>query len=248
MAETERRDVVWQDPALVATFVSGVRGGLPYAADQLAIMLRVVAASEQPVRRFLDLGSGAGTVASAILSAYPEAEATLLDFSEPMMEAARSQLGEGDRRHYVLADFGRRGWVDAVAALAPFDLIASGFAIHHQPDERKREIYKEIFDLLALGGWFINIEHVSSATPWLQQVSDELLVDSIYAYHQRIGSGKTREEVARDHVYRPDKVANILAPVEDQCAWLREIGYQDVDCYFKVFELAVFGGRKPTGP
>ena len=61
MAETERRDVVWQDPALVAKFVSGVRGGLPYAADQLAIMLRVVAASEQPVRRFLDLGSGAGT-------------------------------------------------------------------------------------------------------------------------------------------------------------------------------------------
>jgi hypothetical protein len=28
---------------------------------------------------------------------------------------------------------------------------------------------------------------------------------------------------------------------------LREIGYTDVDCYLKVFELAVFGGRKPAG-
>ena len=27
--------------------------------------------------------------------------------------------------------------------------------------------------------------------------------------------------------------------------WLRQIGFQDVDCYFKAFELALFGGRKP---
>ena len=45
---------------------------------------------------------------------------------------------------------------------------------------------------------------------------------------------------------RADKAANILAPVDDQCRWLREIGFADVDCYFKAFELALFGGRKPS--
>jgi hypothetical protein len=39
----------------------------------------------------------------------------------------------------------------------------------------------------------------------------------------------------------------ILAPVDLQCAWLRLIGFQDVDCFFKVFELALFGGRKAPG-
>ena len=39
--------------------------------------------------------------------------------------------------------------------------------------------------------------------------------------------------------------ANILAPVEVQCQWLREIGFTDVDCYLKMFEVAVFGGRRP---
>jgi tRNA (cmo5U34)-methyltransferase len=34
------------------------------------------------------------------------------------------------------------------------------------------------------------------------------------------------------------------APVERQCEWLRDVGYADVDCFFKVFELAVFGGRR----
>ena len=34
-------------------------------------------------------------------------------------------------------------------------------------------------------------------------------------------------------------------PSKQQCAWLRDIGFTDVDCYLKVFELAVFGGRRP---
>ncbi len=72
------------------------------------------------------------------------------------------------------------------------------------------------------------------------------MIDSIHAFHTRTGTGESWDEVARDHVHRPDKAANILTPVEDQCDWLREIGYQDVNCYFKVLELAVFGGRKST--
>ena len=43
---------------------------------------------------------------------------------------------------------------------------------------------------------------------------------------------------------RPDKKENLLAPVEAQCEELRRIGFEDVDCFFKLFELALFGGRK----
>ena len=55
---------------------------------------------------------------------------------------------------------------------------------------------------------------------------------------------EARAEVETNYYNRPDKAANILAPVELQCQWLREIGFTDVDCYLKIFELAVFGGRK----
>jgi hypothetical protein len=53
--------------------------------------------------------------------------------------------------------------------------------------------------------------------------------------------------VEREYDERPDQHANKLAPVEDQLAWLREIGFEDVDCPFKYFELAVLVGRKPAG-
>src|SRR5438067_1784111 len=33
-----------------------------------------------------------------------------------------------------------------------------------------------------------------------------------------------------------------LAPFEEQCRWLREIGFGPVDCFWKYFELALFGG------
>lgn len=58
----------------------------------------------------------------------------------------------------------------------------------------------------------------------------------------------TREDVARQFVQRDDWSANILAPLDDQCQWLREIGYVDVDCFFKAFELAIFGGCKRDPP
>ena len=155
--------------------------------------------------------------------------------------AARRRLGEyGGRAEYVPADYAVPEWVEAVRPFAPFDAAISGFSIHHQPDDRKQRVYGEIYALLATGGVFVNIEHVSSPTEWLTALYDELFVDRLHAIHP----AATRAELAARYYNRSDKAANILAPVEVQCQWLREIGFTDVDCYLKIFELAVFGGRK----
>jgi hypothetical protein len=50
------------------------------------------------------------------------------------------------------------------------------------------------------------------------------------------------EQVRRDFLQRPDRADNILAAVDEQCRWLRAVGFVDVDCFWKYFELAVFGG------
>ena len=120
--------------------------------------------------------------------------------------------------------------------------MRSGYSIHHQPDARKREIYAEIFRLLRSGGIFIKVEHVSSPSQWIAAVNDDLFIDHLHRRSQHM----SRREVAETYYYRPDKAANILAPVELQCQWLRETGFADVDCYLKVFELAVFGGRRAS--
>jgi tRNA (cmo5U34)-methyltransferase len=240
----EEKYGVWKSESLSKAFLENVRGAIPFAAEQADIMMRFIRTAVPKVKTLLDLGCGDGILGRTILSGYPAATGVFLDFSEAMIAAARKKCGS--RCEFITADFGNKGWTEFVREKRPFDLVVSGFAIHHQPDPRKKELYREVFDLLRPGGVFLNLEHVSSKSKWLENMFEEQFVDSLYDYHKRSGSKRSREQVAREFYNRPDKEANILAPVELQCQWLDEIGYEDVDCYFKAFELALFGGRKPV--
>jgi ubiquinone/menaquinone biosynthesis C-methylase UbiE len=194
----------------------------------------------------MDLGCGDGVLAAVVLESFPEAVAVLADHSAPMLEAARAKLqSSGGSIRFCTADYSGAEWIQAVVEYSPFDLIASGFSIHHQPDTRKRQLYKEIFDLLAPGGMLINMEHVASPTKRLGDLWDRIRVDSLYDSAVQRGANKSREMIEKEYFDRSDREANLFAPVGSQCEWLREIGYADVDCFFKYFELAIFGGCRP---
>ncbi|MCL6472640.1 MAG: class I SAM-dependent methyltransferase [Firmicutes bacterium] len=237
---------VWKTKELSKVFLEGVRSSLPLASEQIDIMLRIIQTEMPNINRFLDLGCGDGVLGRAIMAQYPNAGGVFLDLSEPMLNTAKQKIGERSNACFVLQDFSNEDWVHAVENKAPFDVIVSGFAIHHQPDIRKKALYQEIFDLLRPGGLFLHLEHVASASKWVSSISDELFVDSLYSFHKQAGSTKTRAEIADKFFYRPDKASNILAPVEVQCEWLKESGFINVDCFFKVFEVALFGGMKPN--
>ena len=147
---------------------------------------------------------------------------------------------------FVLADLGSPDWVQAVAGDAPYDAIVSGFAIHHLPHERKESLYREVLPLLRPGAFFINVEHVASGSKWVEQVWDDAMIDSLADYNERQRTGKQRAAIEQEYRRRPDKDANVLASVDAQLAWLRAAGFADIDCYFKYFELAVIGGRRPA--
>lgn len=241
----EPRDRVWMNEGLSRLFLDNVRGAIPFAGAQIEAMMRVIEAALPEVVSFIDLGCGDGILGRAILERYPSAQGSFIDFSETMLNEAKKRYTGQGKAEFIVSDFGKSRWVEDVKEGAPLNVIVSGYAIHHQPDERKKQLYGEVFSLLSPGGVFVNVEHVSSSTKWLESVSDNLFIDSLYAFHKKTGSPKSREEMAHDFFRRPDKDANILAPVEVQCEWLRSIGFEDIDCYFKAFELAVFGGRRP---
>ena len=241
----EIQDVVWQTNELTETYLSGVRGAIPLAQEQIDVMLRLIGAAQSKPTAILDLGCGDGILGLAVLDQYPQVHAVLADFSEPMLKAARKRSDGNSRCTIVQLDYGKQGWGKSLPPdITQYDVIVSGFSIHHQPDARKKEVYADLFNLLAPGGIFLNLEHVASHSRWVERRFEEFFIDALFAYHQAIGSSKTRQQVDDEFYSRPDKAANILVPVEDQCDWLREIGFVHVDCYLKVFELALFGGIK----
>jgi tRNA (cmo5U34)-methyltransferase len=80
---------------------------------------------------------------------------------------------------------------------------------------RQRTLFAEAHDLLAPGGVFLNLDLVASPTPEL---------------HHRF-----REAIGRTE----DDPSDLLAPLEDQLTWMRDAGFEMVDCRFKWMELAL---------
>ena len=237
----------WQREKTVQWYLASVRGAIPFARDQFAIMLQIVENGRQPVRRFLDLGAGDGILSAVLLARYPAAEPVLVDFSPPMLAAARERLAPlAIQSTFLEADLATPAWRDAVAAYAPFDAVVSSFAIHHLEDERKRALYGELLDLLAPGGTFAQIEHISADTAWMARAFEEGMIDAIWEYGRRSDQPLTRDAAAAAYTNRLDRDANRLAPLDAQCAWLRDAGYVEVTAPFRWYEIAVFGGYRPA--
>lgn len=235
----------WQTERLSKTYLEGVRAAIPLAETQLELIIKLVRAWCPAPRGVIDLGCGDGILGRSILQGFPSSRVWFVDFSDTMLAAAAKEVGTNDRATVIKADFSAPAWSKPFAARQDIDLVVSGFAIHHQPDRRKEELFAEIYRLLAPGGLFLNLEHVASATGEIQSVFDDFFIDHLYAHHRQSQPHKLRAEIAETYYGRPDKVENMLALVETQCTWLRRIGYKDVDCFFKILELALFGGRKP---
>jgi tRNA (cmo5U34)-methyltransferase len=174
-------------------------------------------------RRILDLGSGDGRLLAFVRAAHPETEAVAVDFSPAMLEAVRARFAGDDRVRVVEHNMDSPLPALSSPGLEKFDAVISSFAIHHLVHERKRALYAEIFAMLNFGGVFCNLEHVSSPS---DRLHEEFLL--------RIGFTVETEDPS-----------NKLLDVETQLRWLWEIGFVDVDCFWKWRELALLAGRRP---
>ncbi|MFO1463822.1 MAG: methyltransferase domain-containing protein [bacterium] len=179
--------------------------------------------------RALDLGAGTGLLTQGLSRRFPKAQFTLIDFTAEMLEQARRRFGADAPHRYILADYAESEWEGS------YDLIVSSLSIHHLPDAGKRRLYAKVFEHLAPGGAFINAEFVCSASEAVQRRHWERWIAQMRA------AGLSPEEV--DQALARTAI-DILAPVETQTAWLRELGFRDVECYFRDGLFAVFGGRK----
>jgi len=241
---TSRADVIWQQSSVAADYHAS-RTGIPFADVHFDMMHRLLDAAGLTVHRLLDLGAGDGIATEVVSRRQPLTKAVLVDFSEPMLDAARMRFVTGETSFEVAVitgDFQATDWHSDVSALGPYDAVVSRFAIHHIPDEMKRALYREIPGWLKPGGMFISSEHVASASPLYAEAHDRLMIDGIMSSRDTVDA----ETVTASYRARQDAGANILAPVQDQLTWLSDAGFVDVDLAFKAFELSVFAGRRPA--
>jgi SAM-dependent methyltransferase len=207
---------LWSEAEHAQSYLEN-RKHIPRRVEGYSALLELV---PEHVTRVLDLGCGDGEVVGRVIEAHPEVEAVAADFSAEMLGRVRERFAGSARVSVVEHDLD----IPLPDDWGTFDAVVSGFAIHHVVDERKRALYAEVHDRLRPGGAFLNLEHVASPTRELHE-----------AFLAQLGTAP-----------EDDDPSNQLAPVEDQLGWLRDAGFEQVDCHWKWRELALLAGARGT--
>jgi len=148
-----------------------------------------------------------------------------------MLDVARERFRAApDRFRYVTADY--RSLADA----GSFDLVISSLSIHHLDDREKKDLFRQVFEVLRKPGVFINIDLIKGPTPYLE----EFYCSDWYEKMRRAGAAdeEVRAGIERRLAYDQD------ALMEDQLRWLREAGFIDVDCVYRNYKMGLFLGMK----
>jgi tRNA (cmo5U34)-methyltransferase len=179
--------------------------------------------------KILDLGAGTGLLTSYLHNKYPLGDFVLLDLSEEMLNIARTRFENSSNFHYVVADYLKQDLEGF------FDIVVSSLSIHHLEHPDKRLLYEKVYQHLNPGGVFINADQVRGPYPanekeyyrnWLNKIDMSAL-------------SKSEKTIILDRM-ELDKPASLA----DNFKWLEEIGFVDVDVYYKYYNFVVLYGKR----
>jgi SAM-dependent methyltransferase len=121
-----------------------------YLSDVVAWVHEIV--GDRPIRRILDLGSGTGTGALALLRRFEPANVVAVDMSSPMLDRLLEKAGDlADRIHTVRADLD-----DAWPAVDPVDLVWASNSLHHMAEPART--LADVFATIRPGGLLVVAE------------------------------------------------------------------------------------------
>jgi tRNA (cmo5U34)-methyltransferase len=233
-------DTRWADGSFSEGYREAADNFLPdrHKLIEIAASLHEHFLADRGMNKALDLGCGDGLLIHELLKADGRIEATLIDASPEMLEAAKKRLAGFENVRFIKASLQDLPRGDLLEG--PFDFIVSSFAIHHLTMGEKEALFKYAYSLLNPGGLFANIDVVASPTEKLEDWYLEMWADWIDDNADEKGKYLN---VTREYKSNPDNRPDTLAA---QLGALERVGFTNVDCYHKFGVFAMFGGIKES--
>lgn len=153
---------------------------------------------DRDVKKILDLGAGTGLELIHLFEVYPEAEVTVIDITENMLEELKKR-SFADHVTTICGDFFEVEFGDS------YDAVISTSALHHFKIEEKIKLYKKIYDCLKENGQFINCDKIA--------LSQEIEDGQLYELENNIENHK--------HIDTP-------LTVEHEIEVLKRVGFQEI--------------------
>ncbi len=234
---SDTNEAIWKSDGIVADWAAKASERDRERSPHWRVMSELLPFDADDDFLFLDLGAGTGAAARTVLTMYPSCSAVLADFSPQMMEEGERALeGFAGRFRYVEFDMHSGTWPEAIPTA--LDAVVTSLCIHHMPDERKQGLFREIYEHLIPGGWYLNYDAVTSgneivAAAW-QHTADRRDPDAATKREHRTAAEQARWE---NHV-------RYMIPLEPQLEYLRAASFEGIDVYWKNLENVIYGGRR----
>lgn len=236
---TEEDSATYQKLAVVA---------VPEREEQIATLVSLLPFDREAAFTAVELGSGEGYLSEVVLECFPNASVLALDGSAEMRSVASERLSRfGERFKIEEFDILDLGWIERVHGA---DCVISSLCVHHLDGEGKRAMFQGVFEQLTPGGALIIADLVDPQRPEaLDLFAQTWDRETQRRSQERLGNddGMRAFQETEWNLFRHPDAMDRPSPLFDQLLWLREAGFEAVDCFWLRAGHAIYGGYKPGG-
>ena len=216
---------------------------VPDREEQIATLLVLLPFGREERFHVVELGSGQGLLAEALLRAYPNATLTALDGSASMLEETRQRVEEfGERARVAAFDLASPDWL---GELDGADVVWASLSIHHLDGPGKQALFREAATRTGERSVFLVADVVEPPNA----VAASLFADVYDQIAERQSHAQTGGREAYQafldeewNCYRCPDPVDIPSPLSDQLTWLREAGYAVAGSFWQHAGHAIYGG------
>ncbi len=178
----------------------------------------------------LELGCGTGNLTTLIHHHFPHSQINAVDISEECLAQCMGRI-PATTIQYTHADFRHLDY-----PRSSIDLIMSSIAIHHLGDDEKRLLLGKTVSWLAPGGVLTFCDQFKGETDCI--CDRHLAAWKDFAFDQ--GASDDEWSMWMEHQKEHDHHASLLKHMD----WLRDAGYDTVDCTWRYLLWAAIHAAK----
>lgn len=223
---------------------------VPARAEQIELLLHLIPAQPEEAFTIVELASGGGVLAEAILERFPNCRYIALDGSDTMREHMAQRLARFRERLELRAfELSRNDWRQQL----PNNVrcVVSMLSIHHLRAAGKRQLFRDMRSKLQPGGALLiadivepQTSHIASSMAW--QYAEIVKEQSLRSRGDLSGFEEFERQKWNYFAYdynMPDTYDQ-PSPLRDQLDWLREVNFQFVDSFWERAGHAIYGAYK----
>jgi len=217
---------------------------VPRREEMMAALVTAAPFAPDESINILELGSGEGLLAAALLERFPVASLTALDGSESMRTQTSTRLARfGERARVAAFELPTLDWWDRMFGV---DLIVSSLALHHLNDAKKQYFYKAAAERMSGRGALLIADLIEPQHRSTRNAAADRWDALARRQAELIGAPALYQRFLDEHWnhFRFPDPADQPAALMHHLVWLRHAAFVVVDCVWMDAGHAVFGGFK----